>query len=59
MPTEIWLVFDLSNGDELSHRYVWWFETRAAAREHIAWQRAQSHAARLSQPSKWSADDAN
>ena len=53
MPIKCWLVFDLSNGDQLSHRYVWWFDTRKAARDHIAWQKKQKHAAELSQPIKY------
>jgi hypothetical protein len=48
-----WLVFDLSNGDPLSRRYVWWFETLKAARDHIAWQKKQKFSADLSPPMKF------
>ncbi len=50
--TALWLVFDMSNGCERTHRYCWWFPTREAAREHIRWQKTQRFAARLSQPTK-------
>ena len=49
----VWIVFDLDNGNPLSHRYCWCFETRTLAREHIAWQRQQRHSARLSPPIKY------
>lgn len=48
-----WLVFDLDNGNPGSRQYVWWFETRQAAREHIAWQKAQEYSAELSRPMKF------
>lgn len=30
----VWLVFDQSNGHAESRRYVWWFDSREAARQH-------------------------
>jgi hypothetical protein len=49
-PGNIWVLFDLDNGDELSKRYVWWFPSRARAvlfkREH----KKQRYATRLSRP---------
>ena len=49
----IWLVFDLSNGHAPVVRYVWWFDTRKDAREHIAWQKSRKHYAELSEPVKF------
>lgn len=46
----VWLVFDLSNGNPDSRRYVWWFDTEDAAREHISWQSRMEYAAYLSEP---------
>lgn len=34
----IWLLFDVSNGDISSRRYVWWFDSRQKARAHKHWQ---------------------
>lgn len=47
-----WIVFDLSNGHQCANRYVWWFDTRQAAREHIKDQKTKKYAARLSVPRK-------
>lgn len=33
---DIWVIFDLSNGDPASRCYLWWFETRTEA---LAWRR--------------------
>jgi hypothetical protein len=49
----VWLVFDMSNGDKLSKRYVWWFDTKKQANEHIKWQRKQKWCATLSAPHKF------
>ena len=56
----VWLVFDLDNlleyngcGQRDFRGYVWYFETRAKARAHNAWQKKQKYAARLSQPIKF------
>jgi hypothetical protein len=46
-----WIVFDMANGDSGSKRYVWWFDTRKAAREHINHQR-DTYGAELSAPHK-------
>jgi len=35
----IWLLFDTANGHKPSHRYVWWFESRAKA---ISFQKEQN-----------------
>ena len=43
-----WCLFDTSNGDSLSRRYVWWFDTRKAAMEHKRHQEAMRHGASLS-----------
>lgn len=32
-PLTMWVLIDLDNGHERSKRYLWWFETRALARE--------------------------
>lgn len=45
-----WVLFDTSNGDEASHRYLWWFDTRREAREHRAKQHANPEWVRLSRP---------
>ena len=50
---EIWLVFDLDNGHAPHKNYVWWFETKELALEHIKWQKKQKHAASLSEPMKF------
>ena len=50
---EIWVLFDLSNGDAMSKRYLWWFDTREEAMAHRKWQKRQRYAAVLSLPTKW------
>lgn len=50
----IWLLFDLGNGTWVSKRYVWWFESRTAARNHRKWQLKQKYPVALSQPMKYS-----
>jgi hypothetical protein len=53
----IWLVFDLSNGDQEGHSgYVWWFYNRTEALEHIRWQKKQKHGAKLSKPLRYKKD---
>lgn len=52
-PNKIWVIFDLSNGDELSRRYIWYFETREKAINHIKWQKEQKYSAKLSRPIKY------
>lgn len=49
----VWLVFDMSNGDRGSKRYVWWFDTKKQAKDHIDWQRKQKWNAELSEPHKF------
>ena len=49
-PNKIWVVFDLSNGDELTKQYAWYFKTRERARKHIRWVKHIKYAARLSGP---------
>lgn len=34
----IWILFDVSNGDIASKRYLWWFDTRQKAREYKHYQ---------------------
>lgn len=53
-PKECWLVFDISNGDELSKRYVWWFDTKQQADNYIEEQRERDFAAELNGPIKYS-----
>ena len=48
-----WVLIDLSNSNPRSHNYLWYFETRALAREHRREQHAIRANARLSQPQKW------
>lgn len=43
---EVWLVFDLSNGDSETQRYVWWFDTEAQALAWLAEARARPSATR-------------
>lgn len=45
-----WVLFDTSNGDEISHRYLWWFNTRREATVHRRNQHAKTGTARLSRP---------
>lgn len=49
----IWLLFDLSNGDNQTKRYVWWFDTRDKALNHRKWQRKQKYSACLSMPIRY------
>lgn len=51
-----WVLIDLSNSNPRSKNYLWWFETRALAREHRKHQHAMKHGARLSQPQRWLRD---
>ncbi len=37
----MWVLFDLSNGDAISKRYLWWFLTKKRAEEFLAEHRAQ------------------
>ena len=48
----VWLLFDLSNGHELTKRYVWWFDTKRQAREFKREQLKRKHRATLSAPMK-------
>lgn len=52
-PKALWVLFDLDNGNPKSRNYLWWFKTRALAREHRRQQLSKPNAARLSQPQKW------
>lgn len=39
-PTKtIWILVDVSNSNQRSKNYLWWFETRALARSHLEHQR--------------------
>ena len=55
-PVSVWLLFDLSNGDGLTHRYVWVFKTKAEALAHRKEQHQKENHARLSPPQPWSVD---
>lgn len=44
----LWVLFDMSNGDKSARRYLWWFDTRKAARAHRASQTGTPGTARLS-----------
>lgn len=46
----VWLLFDTANGDELSKRYVWWFDTKKAAQEYKKWQHSNKKNVRLVGP---------
>lgn len=50
---EVWLVFDLSNGDSTSRRYVWWFDSRKEARRFISHHKTLKYASTLSTPLKF------
>lgn len=47
---KFWVIFDMSNGDSGSRRYVWWFDTKKAALEHLKHQRSNPNNAELSEP---------
>lgn len=48
----IYVLFDLSNGDVLTRRYLWWFDTRKQAMEHRKEQKKMKYGADLSMPVK-------
>ena len=50
---EVWLVFDLSNGDSETQRYVWWFDTEAQAVAWLAEARARPLSATFSEPVRY------
>ena len=50
---EIWVLFDQSNGDSETKRYMWWFDTRKAARDHKHWQNKVYKGAELKGPVKF------
>lgn len=45
-----WVVFDESNGDSQTKRYLWWFDTKKAALAHIKHVSNLKHGALLSNP---------
>jgi len=49
---KFWVLFDMSNATTRSHarHYVWWFDTKKAAKEHLKRQHANPDHARLSDP---------
>lgn len=49
----VWVLFDQANGDKESRRYLWWFDTRKAAREHKHWQNDIYKGATLKGPIKF------
>lgn len=61
-PREIWVLFDLDNGDGLwqppavapgGKRYLWWFDTRGAAVRYRRARKQAPFAARLSTPVRY------
>lgn len=48
-----WILFDTANGDKLTKRYCWWFDTRKQAREHKARQKKMLYGAPLIGPFKF------
>lgn len=48
-----WMLFDTTNGDKLSKRYCWWFDSRKQAREHKAFQKSLPYGAPLIGPFKF------
>jgi len=46
---KFWVLFDMSNGSHARH-YVWWFDTKKAAKEHLKRQHANPNHAKLSDP---------
>ena len=46
----IWLVFDLGNGHAPTKRYVWWFDSKKDAREHVKFYRQNPDNVKLSEP---------
>jgi len=52
---EVWLVFDLSNGDPASRRYVWWFDSLSAARRFKRDHNKRQYASVLSKPFRYKA----
>jgi hypothetical protein len=45
-----YVVFDMSNGHSTSHRYIWWFDTKKDAFNHIKEYKSKKYAAELSEP---------
>lgn len=58
MPIEgndIWILFDLSNGDTGSKRYLWWFSTRKDALKYRRFHNKSKYSAALSMPRRFTA----
>jgi hypothetical protein len=53
LPEELWILIDKDNGHPGSHRYCWWFKTKAAALSHKRWQLKSKHHASLTEPFKY------
>lgn len=49
----VWVLVDESNSNPRGRQYLWWFETRALAREHRSKQLKMKTGAVLSQPQQW------
>lgn len=49
---KFWVLIDLSNGDENSRRYLWWFASKKKAKEHRKHQMSVYGNATLSKPIK-------
>ena len=49
---KFWILIDLSNGDENSRQYLWWFESKKKAKEHRKHQMTLPNNAELSKPIK-------
>jgi hypothetical protein len=53
-PGNMWVLFDMDNGDPSSRRYLWWFETREKARAHKKRQNSRwPSSARLAGPFRY------
>lgn len=52
-PSEMWVLFDIDNGDFPAKNYMWWFTSRKKALEHKREQRFHPNAATLIGPFKY------
>jgi len=53
VPRYIWLLFDIYNGDIGIKNYMWWFSSRAKARDHKKKQNAVATFAHLVGPFRY------
>jgi hypothetical protein len=52
-PRFMWVLFDRDNGNPGSHRYLWWFRSRASAQEHKRRQNSRPECAKLAGPFRY------